>query len=172
MLDSKNTFKILVIDDNLEIHSDFQKILSFEVSGDENLADLDKKLFGQASQIFSSLPHFQIDSAMQGEEGCRMVRESLAIQQPYAVIFLDVRMPPGMDGIQAAKEIFSIDKHVQVVICTAYTDYTWDNLIEELGLQENLLIIKKPFDSIVIRQMVISCVKKWQRARAGNFRGF
>lgn len=169
MIDSGNSFRILVIDDNLEIHADLKKILSFELSGDEDLAELDKKLFGTSHQLFESLPHFQIDSAMQGEEGCRMVREALQTQQRYAVIFVDVRMPPTMDGIQVTKAILKMDKHTQIVICTAYTDYTWDNLIEALGLQENLLIVRKPFDAIVIRQMVISSVKKWQRARVGNF---
>lgn len=172
MVGLSNTFRILIVDDNLEIHSDFKKVLSFEKLGDENLADLDKKLFGEHSSVFASLPHFQIDSAMQGEEGCRMAREAQASQLPYAIIFVDVRMPPGIDGIEVTKEILKIDKHVQIVICTAYSDYAWDNIIEELGLQENLFIIKKPFDSITVRQLVVSCVKKWQRLRAGNFRGF
>lgn len=162
-MDASDSLRILVIDDNLGIHGDFKKTLSFNSESDKALSDLDQELFGDQNELSVSLPQFEIDSAMQGEEGVRLVKEAVEQAKPYAIVFVDIRMPPGLDGVQTVKEILKSDGKVQVVICTAYSDYSWDDFLHELGVQENVLILKKPFDSIVVRQMAISLSKKWQR---------
>jgi len=84
------------------------------------------------------------------------LKKSLVDNSPYAVAFIDMRMPPGWNGIKTAKEIWKIDANLPIVICTAYTDHTWDEIIAELPRIELLLILKKPFDNIELKQMAAS----------------
>ena len=67
-----------------------------------------------------------------------------------------MRMPPGWNGIKTAQEIWKVDPNMPIVICTAYTDYTWDEIVAELPRSELLLILKKPFDNIELKQMAAS----------------
>ena len=67
-----------------------------------------------------------------------------------------MRMPPGWNGIKTAQEIWKVDPNLPIVICTAYTDYTWDEIVAELPRSELLLILKKPFDNIELKQMAAS----------------
>ncbi len=161
------TARILIIDDNLEIHQDFKAILSFKKKDDEFLDEMDKKLFGEDQhENTAALPQFEIDSAMQGEEGCELIRVALQQNKPYALAFVDIRMPPGIDGIETIKRILTIDPNIQLVICTAYSDYSWDKIVEKLGQQENILILKKPFDHLAVRQLAVALTKKWQLSHA------
>ncbi|KTC99117.1 response regulator transcription factor [Legionella erythra] len=156
-----NDLKIIVIDDNKAIHQDFIKILSVNESDD--LSSVEKKLFGDVEATNKSiLPYFQIDTASQGQEGAEMVEKAFKEGNPYALAFVDIRMPPGWDGVETVKHIWAIDPEIQVVICTAYSDYSWEETVNELGQKENLLILKKPFDNIAVRQLAFALTKKWQ----------
>lgn len=149
--------RILLIDDNREIHEDFQKVLITESS---RLDEVKTKLFGQTSS-YLALPNYTIDSAFQGEEGFHMVLQAKQENRPYFLAFVDIRMPPGIDGVQTIKKIWEIDPDVQAVICTAYTDYEWPEMVGELGLSDRLSILKKPFDAIEVRQLACALHKKW-----------
>lgn len=162
---TKNDFKILVIDDNPAIHADFIKILTFQ--NENTSSDIEKQLFGtslkQTEQV--ELPRFQIDTALQGQEGVQLIHKGLKEGNPYALAFVDIRMPPGWDGIETIKHIWEIDPEIQVVICSAYSDYTWEETVKQLGKKENLLILKKPFDNVAVRQLAYALTKKWQLAQ-------
>lgn len=168
-MDKPNDFKILIIDDNPAIHFDFHKILTTRKST-TTLNTLNQLLFGdkleedlkKSESPINDIPAFQIDYASQGEEGISYIQKALDLGEPFALAFVDIRMPPGIDGIETIKRIWALDKEMQIVICTAYSDYTWEETIEELGLNDNLLILKKPFDSIAVRQLACSLTKKWR----------
>lgn len=154
-------FKIIIIDDNPEIHKDFVKILQ-PIEKPDNLEALKAKVFGGSGKSTLTLPRFQIDSAMQGKEGFEKIRRELKLQRPYALAFVDIRMPPGWDGIETIKHIWEIDSNIQIVICTAFSDYSWEETIEQLGMSDNLLILKKPFDNVAVRQLAAALTKKWR----------
>jgi diguanylate cyclase (GGDEF)-like protein len=157
--------RILIIDDNPEIHKDFIKILTRKPSAQSELANLEKEIFDQvglAPVSADHLPNFQIDTATQGQEGVERIAQALKKGIPYALAFVDIRMPPGWDGIETIKHIWALDPDVQIVICTAYSDYSWEETIEQLGKKENLLILKKPFDNVAVRQLSVALTKKWQ----------
>jgi signal transduction histidine kinase len=78
--------------------------------------------------------------------------------------FVDVRMPPGIDGVQTIKRLWEIDPNIHCVICSAYSDYSWDQMIEELGQTDKLLILKKPFDPTEIFQIASAFTEKWNAA--------
>ena len=149
--------RILVVDDNQAVHEDYRKVLESQ-QGDGLLNEMESLLFGDDSPPQPTAPNFnfQIDSAFQGAEGLELVRKSLIDNSPYSVAFIDMRMPPGWNGIKTAKEIWKIDANLPVVICTAYTDHTWEEIISELARIELLLILKKPFDNIELKQMAAS----------------
>ena len=137
-------YRILVIDDNPAIHNDILKILSTPEPGAASLEQAEALLFG-ASKEDERLVHFDIDSAFQGQEGFEKARKSLEERNPYALAFVDVRMPPGWDGIETISRIWEIYPELQVVICTAYSDYSWEGITHKVGCSDSVLILKKPF---------------------------
>ncbi len=160
--------RILVIDDNHAIHEDFRKILG-PVSAElaDQLGAAEEALFGDAPEVTRAWS-FQIDSAFQGEEGLEKVRAAVAAGQPYAVAFIDVRMPPGWDGIETIGRIWNEFPDLQVVICTAYSDYSWDEISKAVGNTDHVLVLKKPFDNVEVLQMAHALAKKWQLTQIAN----
>ncbi|HUB31036.1 MAG TPA: EAL domain-containing protein [Terracidiphilus sp.] len=158
---SAGTFRILIVDDNEAIHNDLKKIL-VPPQDTSAMADDEAVLFGSRS---GQGAEFQIDSAFQGEEGFEKVKDALAQESPYAMAFVDIRMPPGWDGIETIAHLWSSDPELQIVICTAYSDYNWQDIAERLGLSPNLVILRKPFDPIEVTQLAHALTAKWQNSK-------
>ncbi|XVN14632.1 EAL domain-containing protein [Pseudomonas corrugata] len=154
--------RILVVDDTPAIHQDFRKILSPGSGSDDSLDDTESLLFGtpQVNRL-----QFQIDSAYQGEEALELVKRAQAEGQPYALVFADMRMPPGWDGLQTIERLWQADPRLQIALCTAFSDYTWETMSERIEFDDQLLILKKPFDTLEIRQMASAMTWKWQLAQ-------
>ena len=79
-------------------------------------------------------------------------------------------MPPGRDGIETINRLWTVDPDLQVVICTAYSDFAWDDIVSQLGKTDNLVILKKPFDVIEVLQLAHAITKKWEMTRQARFR--
>jgi CheY-like chemotaxis protein len=154
MTDTKKS--ILVIDDSEAIHKDFLRILCPQQKADSGELDLlADSLFGPPSS--SSSPgevEFEVDSAFQGQEGLAKVREAQAAGHPYAMAFLDYRMPPGWNGVETLRHLRRVAPSLQVVLCSAYSDYSWEDMVREFGRSELLLELRKPFNSQQVRQLV------------------
>ena len=154
--------RVLVIDDNPAIHEDFRKILCPADTGLGDSLDADEEaLFGDTPEPVRT-SDFHIDSAFQGQEGLEKVRAAGAAGTPYAVAFVDVRMPPGWDGIETIIHIWKEFPDLQIVLCTAYSDYSWNEIAKALGDTDHVLVLKKPFDNIEVLQMAHALSKKWQ----------
>src|ERR1700683_3734040 len=153
--------RILVIADNPAIHEDFRKIFCSSSTTAAALSDAEVALFGEADAVDSD-PSFEVDSAFQGQEGLQQVIAARADNRPYAMAFLDIRMPPGWDGIETAARIWDVDPDLQIVICTAYSDYSWAEMRERLGRSDRLLILKKPFDNVEALQLAEALTEKWR----------
>ena len=158
------TIRILVIDDQESIHEDFRKIIESQArrSGPQQGGGA---LFGDTVVRNELDETFKIDSAYQGEEGLAMVRQAVRQNRPYPLAFVDVRMPPGWDGVETIGRIWEVDPEILIVLCTAYSDHTWEEIVRRLGRTDHLLILKKPFDNIEVRQIVLALTKRWQLAR-------
>src|SRR5437016_1180384 len=160
--------RILIIDDNPSIHEDFRKILGpADAKLAEELDATEASLFGDHAGS-SSAQNFRIDSAFQGQEGLEKVRAACAEGAPYAVAFVDVRMPPGWDGIETISRIWKEFPDLQIVICTAYSDYSWDEIAKSVGNTDKMLVLKKPFDNVEVLQMAHALSKKWQLTQMGR----
>jgi EAL domain-containing protein (putative c-di-GMP-specific phosphodiesterase class I)/DNA-binding NarL/FixJ family response regulator len=163
--------RVLVIDDNPAIHEDVRKILMPALAGASELAASEVVLFGDAGGAPKvSAPVFHIDSAYQGQEGIALVERARDAHQPYAVAFVDARMPPGLDGIETISRLWEEDPDLLVVLCTAYSDYSWQEIRRLLPHPERLVILKKPFDNIEVQQLAESLTEKWRLARAEHTR--
>lgn len=161
---SEKNRRIIIIDDNHAIHEDFARILRGKDQQQNKLDDLEAELFGNKPANTHGIG-FDLASAFQGEEGVAKVRDALAAGRPFALAFVDMRMPPGIDGLETLERIWQIDPDIQAVICTAYSDYSWDELLGRLGRNDRLLILKKPFDNIEVRQMAGTLTEKWSLQR-------
>src|SRR5579862_9278090 len=159
MPDEKNR-RVLIIDDNRSIHDDFRKILSPVASATEALDATETAVFGHSTDTVQQT-QFEVDSAYQGREGVLLVKKAMEAGRPYAMAFVDVRMPPGWDGIETTQKIWAIDSDIQIVLCTAYSDYSWGEMFEKLGYRDGLLILKKPFDTVEAFQLAHALTEKW-----------
>jgi diguanylate cyclase (GGDEF)-like protein len=158
--------RILIIDDNPAIHQDFRKVLSgqAEHSAQAALEALEANLFGEA-EAAAVRPNFEIDSAHQGQEGVALVHQAVNDGRPYALAFVDMRMPPGWDGLKTIERLWATDPDVQVVICSAHTDYDWTEVVERLGHSDKLLVLRKPAEPIEILQCATALSRKWENDR-------
>lgn len=161
--------RILVIDDNPSIHKDFQTIL-VEEEESTTLSTLRAEVFGDDTSRLVDKSVYELDFASQGKEGCEKVRQACCENRPYELAFVDMRMPPGWDGLKTIEHIWGMDPNIQVVICTAYSDYSWGEISERLGRSENLLILKKPFDSAEVAQLASALTEKWVLARQASLK--
>lgn len=152
--------RILIIDDNATIHADFRKILCPKRDGDANLDRMEAELFDEAQPETASL-NFELDSAYQGQQGLEMVQKAIAEGRPYAMAFVDVRMPPGWDGVETIARIWEVNPEIQIVVCTAYADYSWEELRAQVGQPDSLVVLKKPFDNVEVQQLAHAMTKKW-----------
>jgi diguanylate cyclase (GGDEF)-like protein len=154
--------RILIVDDATSIHLDFRKILCADADAEPSLDTLEQTLFGTTTVARQA---FILDSAYQGQEALDLVSRALATNTPYAMAFIDMRMPPGWDGLQTIEQLWNVDPNLQIALCTAYSDYSFEAIEARLKYNDQLLILKKPFDHLEIRQMASALTWKWQLAQ-------
>lgn len=158
--------RILVIDDNVAIHEDFRKVLAADPRSrsQSEFRAAEAILLGEQPQI-TERPSFEVDFAHQGRDGIAMVRKALAAGRPYGMAFVDMRMPPGWDGLETIEHLWTVDSRVQVVICSAHSDYDWIDVVRRLGHSDQLLVLRKPFEPIEVLQCANALSRKWQNER-------
>lgn len=160
---STKNHRILIVDDNAAIHDDYRKVLTSPRTR-QSFQDLEAILFDSPPEPVRA--ELELAFAFQGREAVEQVAAARAAGRPFALAFVDMRMPPGWNGLETIQRIWEIDREIQIVICSAYSDYPWSELRTALGDRDSLLIIKKPFDPIEILQCAHALTAKWNLARA------
>ncbi|MBU3589309.1 PAS domain-containing protein [Polynucleobacter sp. 80A-SIGWE] len=151
--------RILVIDDNPAIYEDFCKVLCPSNAPAKELIDLASSIFGDEREKMD-IGDYQIDFALRGQDGVEKVKSAIAEGWPYIITFVDMRMPNGWGGLETIKNLWLADSQLQIVLCTAYSDYSWDEIRAQLSRRDRFLILKKPFDNIEVQQMVETLVNR------------
>jgi len=153
--------RILIVDDTPSIHEDFRKILALPEEMTEDLDRMADSLFGRSEQdtVYKTI-NYELNSAFQGEEALDMIEKAEAEGRGYSLVFMDVRMPPGLDGIKTISKIWERYPSMEIVICTAYSDYSWVDIIDILGPSDHLLVLKKPFDADEAQQMALAMTRR------------
>lgn len=154
--------RILVIDDNPSIHRDFRRILSRDPAS-SGLSAMEVALLGAGPPGDDEVYH--VDSAYQGPEGVEAVKRAIAEHSPYSLAFVDMRMPPGPDGLETIEQIWAVDGEIQIVLCTAHSDHSRSDMRRRLGVTDRWLLLKKPFDVAEVRQLASALTEKWRLAR-------
>ena len=157
--------RILVIDDDPSILSVFSMILMQQgAKKEEQSSSIDAlmDLLDDSTEVNTlSRRNFEVDTASQGEVGFALVQKALEENRPYSVIFTDMRMPPGWDGVMTAKKIREIDAEVEIIIVTAYSDAPVSEIVRQVGFTDRLLYLKKPFDEEEVLQLADSLSMRW-----------
>ena len=158
--------RVLIVDDQPEIHDDFVEMLRptfAQPTSDDTLAAA--FVPEERREQASFLPAFELLHASTGEQACDIILRGKEWNSPIAVAFIDIRMPPGIDGIETIRRVRKIDRDVEIVIITAYTDKSLPEIVHDLELLHKLLYIRKPFVHEEIQQITLSLVGKWNVER-------
>lgn len=150
---------IIVIDDNPSIHEDFRKVLTPEDSAPEELLALSKSIFGGTKPVKKNT-QYEIDFADRGQDGLIKIQQAKADNYPFQLAFVDMRMPNGWNGLETIKKIWEYQPDLQVVLCTAYSDFSWDEIQDELGHSDRFFVLKKPFDNIEVQQLAQALISR------------
>ena len=154
--------RVLIVDDQKDIHDDFAEMLlpRAAAAADELAAS-----FLSREGPDHHLPDFELLHAMRGEEACELVEREARSGRPIAVAYIDIRMPPGIDGVATVRRIRRIDRAVEIVLMTAYTDASLADIVQDMELLHKLLYIRKPFAREEVQQITLALVEKWNLER-------
>src|ERR1044071_2292902 len=159
--------RIIIVDDNPAIHQDFRQILdrSGRAARTASLDDIERELGGSPSPAASLGRAYGLQFVAQGEDAVRAVAEARTTGQPFACAFVDVRMPPGIDGIDTIERMWQCQPELEVGLCSAYGDYSWEDIVRRLNPGDRLVVLRKPFDPMEVRQLAACLSEKWLRGR-------
>lgn len=151
-----NKRRVLIVDDSEAIHIDFRRVLAPEQGqGQGQLDALEEEIFGRQHSA-SSQPEFEVDTALQGKEAIARVQQALAEGRPYSLIFLDYQMPPGWNGRETLRQLRKLAPNTPVVFFSAYSTYSWEEILQEFGSSPLLVELRKPFNSEEVRHLAVS----------------
>jgi signal transduction histidine kinase len=159
---SLNTFRILAVDDEAKVLDTYMHILSGvgTLNNDVEFNDLETRLFGLKSQSKRD-NNFSITLCRQADEAISAVKSSIEENKKFALCFLDVRMPPGIDGIKTAEALRKLDKDINIAIVTAYSDYNPLEIEARVPPIDKLFYLQKPFHPWEVWQLAVSITAKW-----------
>ena len=153
--------RVLIVDDQKHIHDDFEEMLLPRRAAADDLA----AWFLSSEAPDYHLPEFELLHAMGGKEACELVARATRAERPIAVAFIDIRMPPGLDGVAAAREIRRVDRDIEIVLMTAYADTSLADVVRDVEPVHKLLYVRKPFAREEVQQITLALVEKWNRER-------
>ena len=152
--------KVLIVDDQKDIHEDFEEMLRPRAAATAD--DLTASFLGH-EEPDHHLPAFELLHAMGGEEACALLKREAQRKRPIAVAYVDIRMPPGIDGVATVRNIRRIDRAIEIVLMTAYTDTPLADIVQDMELLHKLLYIRKPFAREEVQQITLALVEKWNQ---------
>ena len=152
--------RILIVDDNAAIHDDFRHVFdrSARAASVASLDELERQFGGEPAS-------YDLSFVFQGEDAVRAVTRARNEHRPFACAFVDIRMPPGIDGIETIARMWQCQPELEIVLCSAYSDYSWEDIVRRLTPGDRLVILRKPFDPMEVRQLAACLTEKWLRGR-------
>ncbi|QDT13564.1 EAL domain-containing protein [Planctomycetes bacterium K23_9] len=169
--EQKKARRILIVDDQQHIHDTFGRVFADRTPSKDGALSEFEAMFLDADDSDKPAaavqpPAYCLTHVNDGESALTAVRDAIAEDKRYSVAFVDMRMPNGLDGLETTEQIWKIDPDLQVIICTAYSDHTWDDVLQRLGCNDRLLLLKKPFERDEARQMAMTMSEKSRLAQA------
>lgn len=163
-----DNLRLLVVDDEESILNMFGDIFDSEVESGKykaELQELEGELFSDVPSVSTTNYSYELTYCQQGEEAVEEVNRSIKEDDPFSVVFLDMRLPPGKNGLWTAEKIRGIDPDVNIVIVTGYSDVDPSELNKRVAPSSRLLYVKKPVKPQEVRQFADSLTKNWLENR-------
>ena len=160
--------RVLVVDDDAQVIGEYLRCLGKDFEPDvatATLGDLEKVLLGEESDE-KGAARFEVHSRSQGEAAVDAVKAAIDEGAPFSIVFVDIEMPPGMDGIETAKQIRAQDANVNIVLVTGLNSVYPENLGREIPPADKVFFFKKPFHAAECRQLAVALCGKWHADRA------
>jgi len=167
-----NLRKILIVDDEPKILHELEQILCPARRDIAELATLESRLFGMVREEADHAPEYVVVACRQGDEAVEQVRLAVEKGQPFQAAFLDIRMPPGPDGVCTAEQIRIFDPYIEFVIMTGYSDYDVSEISRKIQPADKLLYLQKPIHAQEVRQFAYALTSKWQTGKELRQRTF
>ena len=147
--------RVLIVDDERDIHEDFEDMLSPRApTASEGLASVFVVEERKERRFDFNLLH-----AMSGDEAVAMVAAERRQHRPISIAYVDVRMPPGIDGIETAHRIRKIDRDVEIVIMSAYADKPLSDIVRDMELRHKVRYVRKPFAREEVQQIAVALTR-------------
>jgi diguanylate cyclase (GGDEF)-like protein len=168
---SRQPIRVLIVDDEQSVRDSYRKIMMNPVESTDRSERLDMRarLFqkgGKASPVqVRPATGFNAIFCNGAEAAVESVREACAHGRPFAVVFLDMRMPPGPDGVWAAERIRALDPEAEIVLCTAFSDVDPQEISRRVPPEDKLFYLQKPFHPHEVRQIAVALGLKWSAER-------
>jgi two-component system, cell cycle sensor histidine kinase and response regulator CckA len=170
LMHTHEAYRVLVIDDDPDVHEVFRKILADDATLAGESGRVEAEVLGTAAPG-GRRPRFEVDFARQAREGLAQVTRARGAGRPYAVVFVAVRRSTGWNGLETIGQLWQADPALEVVLCTAFSDYSLQDIVRRLRRTHQLLVLKKPFDAIEVHQMAVTLSEKWRLAREAQSYG-
>lgn len=166
-----NLFRILIADDEPAIQQSYQKILCPAQQADSNLSktrDMAAALFNQSTSDNDTTEDldiaFDLTLCSQAEQAVDAIARSKTENKSFSVAFLDMRMPPGRDGLWAAEQIRKLDNDIEIVFVTGFSDIHPRQIVRQVGPADKIFYIQKPFASTELFQTAVALSSKWNHS--------
>ncbi|MHC4949814.1 MAG: ATP-binding protein, partial [Planctomycetota bacterium] len=161
-LNTEPNRRILLVDDEPRILEELEKVLAPTQKGSAELSELENRLFSNSETKQKSTIVYDVCCCRQGDEAVCKVQEAIEKEEPFAVAFIDIRMPPGPDGVSTAEQIRKLDPNIQIVMMTGYSDFDISEIANRIPPEDKLLYMQKPIHSQEIQQFALALTAKWQ----------
>lgn len=161
-LNTEPNRRILLVDDEPRILEELEKVLAPTQKGCAELSELENRLFSNSETKQKSTIVYDVCCCRQGDEAVCKVQEAIEKEEPFAVAFIDIRMPPGPDGVSTAEQIRKLDPNIQIVMMTGYSDFDISEIANRIPPEDKLLYMQKPIHSQEIQQFALALTAKWQ----------
>lgn len=157
---TENHIRVLIADDDEHILDCYRDAFTApEPTGLMRALDmLDAELFNPEHDIVDT-PVFDVTACSQGDDAVTIARAASRDGQPFDVVILDVRMPPGIDGVQAGRAIRSFDPNIEIVFVSGYSDVPRAELEKRVPPAMKLHCFSKPISFMQLAQDVASMVR-------------
>lgn len=159
--------RILIVDDEPAMHESYRQCFASRVGADAEggLTAMAAELFGDdaagadAEVEPDAAIGFELVHALQGLEAVSLVAASEV--ERFAVAFIDIRMPPGIDGKETARRIRALDPDINIVIVTGFSDFSPLEISRAAGPADKIFYIAKPFEVEEVVQTATALGRRW-----------
>lgn len=139
---------VMVVDNDKSVHEEFKKILCSHLDFNEKRDVLSNELFEsvKSNEASEKRYDYHVISAFSGEESIGIIKNHKGIGCPIDVVFMDIKMATGVNGIDVCDQIRKIYPETDLIFCSDYSDFSTQDILNNVGNKKPVYFLPKPFD--------------------------